>query len=102
MLYEGGQGLVAWGDNAEGALDPDDSITSAWEHTAQVFAAANRDPRMGDMYERLLTGWQTRGGGVLFNHYVNCRSFRPWQHYCALEHQRFSTIPTTRHPSTKR
>ena len=98
VLYEGGQGLVAWGENQEGPLDPNDGITSAWEHSAKVFAAANRDPRMGDMYDRLLAGWQTRAGGVLFNHYVNTRAHRPWQHYGALEHQRFLDDPNNSAP----
>lgn len=98
VFYEGGQGLVAWGDNQEGPLDPDDGITSPWEHAAEIFAAANRDSRMGDMYDELLSKWQTDGGGRLFNHYVNCRSFRPWQHYGALEHQRFLDDPNNEAP----
>ncbi len=98
VFYEGGQGLVAWGDNQEGPLDPEDGVTSNWEHSALVFDAANRDPRMGDIYDQLLSGWQDRGGAVLFNHYVNCRSFRPWQHYGALEHQRFLDDPNNTAP----
>ncbi len=89
VLYEGGQGLVAR-DNNEDPIDPDGPTgpqLSPLEHANRVFNAANRDPRMGDMYARLLDTWRDRGG-VLFNHYVNCRSYRPWQRYGALEHQR--------------
>ncbi len=76
VLYEGGQGLVAWGPNQGSA------------HVDQLFDQANRDQLMGDRYQQLLDGWLARGGGVLFNHYVNCRSYDEWGRYGALEHQR--------------
>ncbi len=76
VLYEGGQGLVAWGPNEDNA------------HANQLFDEANRDQLMGDRYEQLLNGWLARGGGVLFNHYVNCKAYSQWDRYGALEHQR--------------
>ncbi len=79
VLYEGGQGLVAWGDNAK---------PEHLDHVNEVFDAANRDSRMGERYRQLLDGWRLRGGDVLFNHYVNCRTYSGWGRYGALEHQR--------------
>ncbi len=76
VLYEGGQGLVAWGPNQDNA------------HANQLFDQANRDELMGDRYEQLLNGWLARGGGVLFNHYVNCRAYDEYGRYGAFEHQR--------------
>lgn len=75
VFYEGGQGLVAWGAN-EGNSDVTD-----------LFDAANRDPRMADLYEDLLNGWLQLGDGRLFNHYTNCQAYRPWNRYGALEYQ---------------
>lgn len=80
VSYEGGQGLVVWGTNTD--------TQAALDHANELFDAANRDPRMGTLYQQLLDGWRLRGGGSLFNHYVNCRAFRPWARYGALEHQR--------------
>ncbi len=93
VFYEGGQGLVAWGPNAD-----DEAVgngPSPLEHANEVFDAANRDSRMGERYQQLLSGWRQRGGDVLFNHYVNCHAYRDWGRYGALEHQRqdHSTSP---------
>ncbi len=87
VFYEGGQGLVAWGGNADDTPDPSTGV-SPLDHANEVFDAANRDPRMGERYQQLLDGWRTRGGGVLLNHYVNCRTYSDWGRYGALEHQR--------------
>ena len=86
VFYEGGQGMVAWGTNADETEDSDG--VSNLDRTNALFDAANRDPRMGDRYQELLDGWRLHGGDVLFNHYVNCRVYNPWGRYGALEHQR--------------
>ncbi len=87
VLYEGGQGLVAWGTNADTDDDDGDGVTNL-DRANALFDAANRDSRMGDRYQQLLNGWRSRGGDVLFNHYVNCRTYTDWGRYGALEHQR--------------
>ncbi len=50
--YEGGQHLVGVGDVVN-----NEAITN-------LFVAANRDPRMGDLYAQYLAGWQARGGNL--------------------------------------
>jgi hypothetical protein len=52
IAYEGGQHLVG----AEGAENN--------EKLTKLFIAANRDPRMKDLYLQDLRGWQEAGGGV--------------------------------------
>jgi hypothetical protein len=52
IAYEGGQHLVG----AEGAENN--------EKLMELFVAANRDPRMKDLYLQDLRGWQDAGGGV--------------------------------------
>lgn len=51
--YEGGQGLAVNGADAK---------------LQTLFAAANRDPRMADTYDRMLADW-TKAGGQLFMFY---------------------------------
>lgn len=53
--YEGGQGLTVSGTDAP---------------VQALFAAANRDPRMSAMYDRMLADW-TAGGGQLFNYFTS-------------------------------
>jgi hypothetical protein len=53
VAYEGGQHLVDW------------DTRKVDEHPNPLLYAANRDPRMGIVYDELLSGWQ-RAGGKLF------------------------------------
>ncbi|MFN7023143.1 MAG: hypothetical protein ACK4QP_01180 [Pseudorhizobium sp.] len=50
--YEGGQHLVGY----DGAEDN--------EQLTELFIAANRDPRMGQLYQRHLAIWHQEGGGL--------------------------------------
>lgn len=56
IAYEGGQSLVS-----AGGVNPNPQITD-------LFGAANRDPRMGQIYEQYLDLWNEMGGG-LFVHF---------------------------------
>ncbi len=85
VFYEGGQGLVARGINADDTKDMNG--VSNLDRANAIFDAANRDPRMGDRYQELLDGWRLQGG-VLFNHYLTCQTYNRWDRYGALEHQR--------------
>ncbi len=96
VFYEGGQGLVAWGGNADDTPDPLTGVVPL-DHANAVFDAANRDARMGDRYQQLLDGWRTRGGDVLLNHYVNCRTYSEWGRYGALEHQRQDPVSSPKY-----
>ena len=60
IAYEGGQSLTALGSMAsnEGIVD--------------LFIEANRDPRMGEIYEEYLSEWNNLGG-ELFLHYSDIR-----------------------------
>ena len=51
--YEGGQGLVDWATRK-----PD-------QHPNPLFFAANRDPRMGELYTEFLNGWGKAGGKLM-------------------------------------
>ncbi|MEZ5536127.1 MAG: sugar-binding protein [Thiolinea sp.] len=68
IAYEGGQGLVDWATR-----EPD-------QHPNPLFFAANRDPRMGPMYTRLLQGWKDAGGDlfVMFSSPRTCQWFGCW------------------------
>ena len=52
VAYEGGQHLVGVGN-----VINNQPITN-------LFVAANRDPRMGDMYSKFLDDWHAAGGGL--------------------------------------
>ncbi|PSF38702.1 cellulose-binding protein [Aphanothece hegewaldii CCALA 016] len=55
LAYEGGQHLVGyWGAENNQAL-------------TNLFIAANRDPRMGDIYKQYLNKWYELGGGTFLN-----------------------------------
>ena len=56
LAYEGGQSLVANRkiDNNQGIVD--------------LFVAANRDPRMGEIYEEYLSEWFNLGGDLFLNY----------------------------------
>lgn len=79
VLYEGGQGIEAHGYNTVNS--------TRLAHANTIFDAANRDPRIGHLYQTLLDGWQLQGG-TLFNHYQNCHVWDIYGRYGALEHQR--------------
>lgn len=51
--YEAGQGLVDW------------ATRRAEQHPNPLFFAANRDPRMGDLYTQFLHGWGQAGGKLM-------------------------------------
>ncbi len=55
VAYEGGQHLAAVGNVANNPKVTD------------LFVAANRDPRMGDLYSKFLDNWHTAGGKLFIN-----------------------------------
>lgn len=59
VAYEAGQHLVR--------LDGDES-----PHATELFDAANRDPRMGPLYTRLITEWSRLSGGDILVHLMHC------------------------------
>jgi hypothetical protein len=56
MAYEGGQGVEPWNPNTHDYTNQD------------IKTLAEHDPRMGELYERLIKVWQENGGG-LYNMY---------------------------------
>lgn len=68
IAYEGGQGLVDW------------ATREATQHPNPLFFAANRDPRMGDLYKQLLDGWKGAGGElfIVFSSPRTCQWFGCW------------------------
>ncbi len=52
VAYEGGQGLVDW------------AAKDYLQHPNPLFFAANRDPRMGDLYQSLYTQWRDMGADL--------------------------------------
>lgn len=59
VSYEAGQHLVS--------LEQQET-----PHATALFDAANRDPRMGKLYSRLLTEWDRLSKGGLFIHLMHC------------------------------
>ncbi len=55
LAYEGGQSLVGIGN-----VINNQALTA-------LFVAANRDPRMGDMYSKMLDNWHAAGGGLFMS-----------------------------------
>lgn len=72
LAYEGGQHLVG-----VGAVQNDQTVTN-------LFVTANRDPRMGDMYQAMLANWRDAGGG-LFMHYASVGQYGRYGSWGALE-----------------
>jgi chitodextrinase len=70
VAYEAGQTLVDY-TNSDTALQ-------------NLYAAANRDPRMGTAYTALLNGWKTLGG-TLLNNYNDIETFSVSGYWGALE-----------------
>jgi hypothetical protein len=65
LAYEGGQHLVG----RRGVVN-NDAITA-------LFIAANRDPRMGELYRDYFLSWHQAGGGV-FAHFTDIGSATKW------------------------
>ena len=65
--YEGGQHLVTYGRDKD-------------ETYRKLISLANKDPRMGKAYRRMLDDWKTAGGQVymLFNHLGAQSGFGSW------------------------
>ncbi|WP_078922573.1 sugar-binding protein [Thiothrix eikelboomii] len=68
IAYEGGQGLVDW------------VTREPTQHPNPLFFAANRDPRMGELYTQMLTGWKEAGGELFmaFSSPRTCQWFGCW------------------------
>jgi hypothetical protein len=68
IAYEGGQGLVDW------------ATREPTQHPNPLFFAANRDPRMGELYTQLLEGWKAAGGELFmaFSSPRTCQWFGCW------------------------
>ncbi|MCB9594117.1 MAG: hypothetical protein H6719_15390 [Sandaracinaceae bacterium] len=75
VAYEGGQHVVAVGE-----LTRD-------EEAQAILRAANRDPRMGQLYWRYLHGWR-EVGGTLMVHFVNAGGWNDYGSWGALEYAR--------------
>jgi hypothetical protein len=83
LASEGGQRMVA-----EGAFQGNVILNTK-------FTAANRDPRMGDIYTKYLNQWKTLSGSELMTAYVSCREYGQWGYYGILEYQ---NIPVAQAP----
>ena len=57
-----------------------------------LFRSANRDPRMGDLYQRILESWHNSGGG-LFMHYASVGQYGRYGSWGALENMGLQTSP---------
>ncbi|MFZ1235374.1 MAG: hypothetical protein WAQ53_19090 [Thiofilum sp.] len=82
IAYEGGQGLV------------DFKSSTDTQHPNPILYAANRDPRMYNLYIQFLQGWKKAGGG-LFAHYSAPRAYRKFGSWGAKE---YSAQPAAQAP----
>ncbi len=73
IAYEGGQHLVG-----TGGAENNEQLTA-------LFMAANRDPRMGQLYREDLKGWQNAGGG-LFMTFASMGQYGKWGSWGLLEY----------------
>ncbi len=73
VAYEGGQHLVGVGP----AMD-DAAIN-------KLFDAANRDPRMGQLYDRYFAGWRD-AGGQLFMNFIHCDGYSKYGRFGVMEY----------------
>jgi hypothetical protein len=73
IAYEGGQHLAG-----HGGVENNTTISA-------LFDSANRDPRMGALYQRYLNAWKA-SGGTLMTHYLSCRGYNKWGRWGALEY----------------
>jgi hypothetical protein len=78
--YEGGQSLVG-----QGAAQSDQTM-------ANLFAAANRDPGMGTIYDSYLANWKAAGGDIFF-HFSDVVAYNQYGNWGSLERQ--DQDPTT-------
>jgi len=70
VAYEGGAHLaVDWSDKSRAMKDN--------EKLNDLFAEANKDPRMGDLYLDLLQNWR-RSGGTVFNVFNMPQTWHRW------------------------
>jgi hypothetical protein len=65
VAYEGGQHMVGVGNVANN------------QQLTNLFVAANRDPRMGDMYSKYFDNWNVAGGKL----FINFTSMGPYGRY---------------------
>jgi hypothetical protein len=73
LAYEGGQHMVGyWG------VENDQQIND-------LFIGANKDPRMGQLYQQYLTRWNQIGGGLFVN-YTDVATPSKWGSWGAMEH----------------
>ena len=73
LSYEGGQHLTGYN-----GVEQNDEI-------AGLFMEANRDDRMGELYDSYLDAWEESGGG-LFMHYHDMGNYNRWGSWGAWEH----------------
>ncbi|MBI5832698.1 MAG: hypothetical protein HZB16_10375 [Armatimonadetes bacterium] len=73
IAYEGGQHLVG-----VGAWQNDEALN-------RLFDQANRDPRMGGLYDRYLQGWREAGAG-LFCNFIHCDAYSKYGRFGMLEY----------------
>ena len=73
IAYEGGQHLVGVGPWLN-----DEALN-------RLFDQANRDPRMGPLYDRYLQGWR-EAGGQLFVNFIHCDAYSRYGRFGILEY----------------
>ena len=73
IAYEGGQHLVGYG-----GVENNDAITT-------LFQNANRDPRMGDLYNSYFNEWKQQGGQLL-THFSLATNYTKWGSWGMLEY----------------
>jgi hypothetical protein len=81
VAYEGGQHLA--GDPSNDAL-------------TELFVAANRDARMGDLYDRFLAAWKEMTGNALFVHFTDSGPYERFGSWGAVESP--DALPLTASP----
>ncbi len=84
IAYEGGQHLVGVGGNENNLALTD------------LFIAANRHPRMKDLYTTYLNQWKTAGGKMFVNYSSICEPSK-WGSFCLLEYQNQDTTRAPKH-----
>lgn len=73
LAYESGQHLAGIG----AAMQDNQTVT-------KLFVAANRDSRMGDMYQKMLNDWRNVGGGLFMN-YISVGQYGKYGSWGTLE-----------------
>ena len=80
IAYEGGQHLAGVGNVINN------------QQVTNLFVAANRNPRMGDMYSKLLNNWHAAGAGLFVN-YTNVGQYGRYGSWGVLENMTQSSSP---------